>query len=65
MSIVRALPLVVFVALSSNTDVDQQSCLATVYQGYADAQRTWQRSLRDAVASARVEEAVPTVVEGS
>ena len=55
MSIVRALPLVVFVAFGSNTDVDQQSCLAAVYTGYADAQRTWQRSLRDAVASARVE----------
>ena len=55
MSIVRALPLAVFVAFGSNTDVDQESCLAAVYTGYADAQRTWQRSLRDAVTSARVE----------
>ena len=54
MSIVRALPLAVFVAFGSNTDGDLQSCLAAVYTGYADAQRTWQRSLRDAVVSARV-----------
>ncbi len=55
MSIVRALPLAVFVAFGSSTDGDRQSCLEAVYTGYADAQRTWQRSLRDAVVSARVE----------
>ncbi len=55
MSIVRALPLAVFVAFGSSTDGDLQSCLAAVYTGYADAQRTWQRSLRDAVVSAQVE----------
>ncbi len=34
---------------------DSQDCLADVYAGYADAQRTWQRSLRDMIVSARVE----------
>ena len=55
MSIVRAVPLVVFVACGSNTDGDLRSCLEAVYTGYADAQRTWQRSLRDVIVSARVE----------
>ena len=55
MSIIRALPLAAFVACGPNTDGDVRRCLAAVYTGYADAQRTWQRSLRDAVVSARVE----------
>ena len=55
MSIIRALPLAALVACGSNTHGDVQRCLAAVYTGYADAQRTWQRSLRDAVVSARVE----------
>ena len=52
---IRALSLAALVFGDSGTDGDSQDCLADVYTGYADAQRTWQRSLRDMIVSARVE----------
>ncbi len=54
-SVIRALSLAALVFGDSGTDGDSQDCLADVYTGYADAQRTWQRSLRDMIVSARVE----------
>ena len=51
----RTLSLAALVACGSNGDGNQESCLAAVYTEYADAQRTWQRSLNDAIVSARAE----------
>ncbi len=44
-----------FVFCGPSTRGDSQDCLADVYTGYADAQRTWQRSLRDMIVSTRAE----------
>ena len=51
----RALSLAALVFCGPGIHGDSQDCLADVYTGYADAQRTWQRSLRDMIVSARVE----------
>ncbi len=54
-SVIRVLSLAALVSCGSDTDGDSQQCLAAVFTGYADAQRTWQLSLRDMIVSARVE----------
>ena len=54
-SVMRALSLAALVFCGPGCHGDPQDCLADVYTGYADAQRTWQRSLRGMIVSARVE----------
>lgn len=55
MSVTRALSLAALVFWGPGIQGGSQDCLARVYTGYADAQRTWQQSLRDMIVSARVE----------
>ncbi len=55
MTVIHTLPLAVVLTCGSGTGSDSQDCLAAVYAGYADAQRTWQQSLRDMIVSARPE----------
>ena len=45
--------LVVVTSASAATDATAQTCLASVYRSYADAQRTWQVSLQDLIVSSR------------
>ncbi len=55
MTVIHTLPLAVVLTCGSAAGSDSQDCLAAVYAGYADAQRTWQQSLRDMIVSARPE----------
>lgn len=54
-SVIRVLSLAALISCGSRTDGDSQQCLVAVHADYADAQRTWQRALRDMIVSDRVE----------